>query len=137
MKLSVNNTISQHISALLLLGPFPPGPTKEITISLKTKDPALQGCNVDPNGPFPFLYDGTSTCNDYTDHELRPEDFIQGTEVVVKYLFTAYSIKNRSGYSWKLLAVIKASTSDEATPHDLIVDTSPILSPKRKALNSD
>ena len=137
VKLSVNNTISQCISALLLLGPFTPGPTKELTISLKTKDPALQVCDVDPNGPFPFLYDGTSTCTDYTDHELRPEDFTEGTEVVVECLFTAYSMKNRSGYSWKLLAVIKASTSDEATPHNLIVDTSPLLSPKRKAPSSD
>ena len=42
VKLSVDDMISERISALHRLGPFTPGPSKDLTISLKTKDPALE-----------------------------------------------------------------------------------------------
>ena len=124
---SVDNTTSEQIAALLRLGPFPVPATKNLTISLKTTDTVLSDCHgIDINGPFPFLYDGTliSTPSNYV--ETGPGEFTEGTEVIIQCLFTAYNIKGRQGFAWKLLQVIKTSNSN-ALDDGLILDNSPLM----------
>jgi hypothetical protein len=127
VKMDVDNTTSEQIAALLRLGPFPVPATKNLTISLKTTDTVLSDCHgIDINGPFPFLYDGTliSTPSNYV--ETGPGEFAEGTEVIIQCLFTAYNIKGREGFAWKLLQVIKTSNSN-ALDDGLILDNSPLM----------
>jgi hypothetical protein len=137
VKLSVDDDIAEHIADLLRLGPFNSTKTKDLTISMKTSDPGLaEFSDIDPNGPFPFLYDGTRGAEDYSNTELHADSFVHGTEVIVECIFTAYNMKGRSGYSWKLLSVIKAcigGVSESLDSDDnLVVDEPPLISYKGK-----
>lgn len=127
VKLSVDDTVWDQINALLSIGPFTVERPRELNISLKTNDKDLDS-DVDREGSFPYLYDGRVSFADYTEFELGAGEFTEGTEVVIECVFTAWSMRQKTGYSWKLLAVIRAFVEGR---NDLIVDSS-LLFPQKK-----
>jgi hypothetical protein len=133
--LSLADEIFYQIDNLLKLGPFDSSLFKEITVSVKTNDPAFRDSEqfLDPNGSFPFLYGGSSVIEDYTDYETPAEDFVVGTEVIVRCIFTAYNINGRTGFSFKLLEVVK--TGDVFSADDGFVVMDLFIFPKRRKVD--
>jgi hypothetical protein len=117
-----------HVRALLEIGLFPTSQCDEITVSIRTNDPALEDYEgLDTKGLFPFLHD----CFDQSSPEscMSPAKFVEGTEVMVKCLFGAYNIKGRTGYSFKLLEIFRVGAD---LNDGLILGDAPLFPKKRK-----
>jgi hypothetical protein len=134
IKLRLDDGIVSHVEALLEIGPFPVSMSKEITVSVRTNDPGLKDYEgLDLNGPFPFIHEWGVSEPSPTDPGLSSDRFVEGTQVVVKCLFTAYNIKGRTGYSFKLLEIYRLGhdLDDELVPGDAS------LFPKKRTLGPD
>lgn len=130
IRLHLDDRIISHVKALLEIGPFPTSQYKEITMSIRTNDPALQDYEgLDLKGPFPFLHEWGVSDQSPTELGVPPDRFVEGTEVIVKCLFTVYNIKGHTGYSFKLLEIYRL----EADLNDrLILGDTPLFPKKRK-----
>ena len=69
------------------IGLFTAELSKDLTISLKTNDKDLSS-DISPDRLFLYLYDSRYCFTDYPEFMLGPEDFTEGTEVIVKCVFT-------------------------------------------------
>jgi hypothetical protein len=134
IKLCLDDGIVSKVDALLQIGPFPTSLSREITVSIRTNDPALRDYEeLDLKGPFPFLHECGVPGPSSIDPSTLPDRFKEGTEVMVKCLFTAYNIKGRSGYSFKLLEIFRLGTDlDDELDDGLILGDAPLFPKKRK-----
>lgn len=88
---------------------------------------------MDSKGSFPFLYDGTVPDSNYTDYSISPDNFDEGTEVVTRCIFTAYNIKGRSGFAFKLLEILKIG--EDSTMDDGLILGDFSLFPKKRRID--
>jgi hypothetical protein len=133
IKLSLDTGIIPNVKALLQIGPFLVSLPNEITVSIRTNDPALrdyEGLNL--KGLFPFLHEWGKTDSLSKVPGLISQSFKEGSEVMVKCLFTTYNIKGRSGYSFKLLEVFKVGSIDDDLGDGLVFRNTPLFPKKRK-----
>ena len=66
--------------------------------------------------------------------EIPSGGFVEGTEVVVQCIFTAYNIKGRTGFAFKLLEIFKLE-GDGSDLDDGLVLRGFALFPKRRRID--